>query len=133
MSVELPERITHFNKIGALRSKLNSKKVFEVKKYAKGLGIHNYSNKNKSDIIDKIIEKSEENEETLYQDWMTKMDNGRPIWRQNIIDPSRRYSLKELRSVAKNLGIPTSNKTRGDLIAFIQTKTRKIREGRRRH
>ena len=34
----------------------------------------------------------------------------RPIWRQNIIDPSRRYSLKELRN--------------GDLIALIQSRTR---------
>ena len=130
MSAELPERLAHFNTIGALRAKLNSKKLFEVKKYAKGLGIHNYSNKNKSVIIDEILEKAEENEETLYQDWMTKIDNGRPIWRQNIIDPSRRYSLKELRNVAKNLGIPISNKTRGDLIALIQSRTRQRKEER---
>ena len=106
------ERLAHFNTIGARRAKLNSKKLFQVKKYAKGLGIHNYSNKNKNVIINEILEKAEENEEILYQDWMTKIDNGRPIWRQNIIDPSRRYSLKELRNVAKNLGIPISNKTR---------------------
>ena len=89
-----------FNKKGALRAKLNSKKVIEIRKYAQELGIRQMKvkgskeYKTKEVFIDEIVEKVEKQNKKLYVDWMTRVDKGKSIWRQTIINPSHDYSLE---------------------------------------
>ena len=110
MAAENPDRLAFFNKRGVLSAKLNYTKLDEIKTYARVLGVrlkNGEKYKNKKTFIDEIIAKVEEKEDKIYKDWMKRVDSGRPIWNQYILDPYHHYSLKELHNIVKNLGIPT--------------------------
>ena len=50
--------------------------------------------KTKEVFIDEIVEKVEKQNKKIYVDWMTRVDKGKPIWKQTIINPPHDYSLE---------------------------------------
>ena len=110
---------------------LQSKKLPELKKYASALSISlsyvsedgKQHHKKKSQLINDIEEKVDESKNSLYKDWMKRVDERKTIWKSSVFDAHRHYSLPELQNIARNLGLPFSHMNRGDLIAEIQVKT----------
>ena len=109
---------------------LPSKKLVDLRRYAKALGIHvGFSDedgqhyKKKSVLLHEINEKVNESGDTLRHDWMNRVDTGRTLWR-HVFDPLQRHSLIDLHNIARNLGIHPSHRSKGELVAMIQAKTR---------
>ena len=75
---------------------LQSKKVRDVRYYAKALGIHlfyydkegNPQYKRKQSLIEEIERKVRNNGSSLYRDWIDRIERRQPIWR-NIANLSK--------------------------------------------
>ena len=72
-------------------------------------------------LIHDILELVRERGNTLYRDWIARISAGRPIWK-HIYSRYDNYSLEQLQQRAKQLGIPATHKSKGDLIALIEYK-----------
>lgn len=79
----------------------------ELKSIAKKLGIH-VSGKNKNDIVDEISE-------TFHREVPSHAVVGLP----QMYDDYMKLSVKELKALAKNLGIPVSGKSKSELAVEI--------------
>ena len=81
----------------ALRAKLNNPEIHmtTLKNYANKLNLTNYSQNRKAELINRIVEKVEEQKDRLYSNWMKRISEGQTIWLSTELE-------KRLANASKN-------------------------------